>query len=41
LSEDKTGVPIERIEGVVFCYTSSISAKEEKALIEWDCDFLN
>jgi hypothetical protein len=34
LSEDKTGVPIERIEEVVFCHTSTLSAKEENALVE-------
>ncbi|MBW2741419.1 MAG: hypothetical protein JRE64_21825, partial [Deltaproteobacteria bacterium] len=34
LSEDKTGVPIEKIEEVVFCHTSTLSAKEESALVE-------
>jgi len=34
LSEDKTGVPLERIEEVLFCHTSILSAKEENALVE-------
>ena len=32
--EAKTGVPIRRIEEVVFCHTSSISAEEQHALAE-------
>lgn len=32
--EAKTGVPIERIEEVVFCHTSNLSAKEENDLAE-------
>lgn len=32
--EEKTGVPVEKIEEVVFCHTSNLSAREEIALAE-------
>jgi hypothetical protein len=34
LDEAKTGVPVRKIEEVIFCHTSNLSAQEENALAE-------
>lgn len=34
LDIDKTGIPIDKIEGVVFCFTKNLNAGEEKELAE-------
>nr|VFK08115.1 MAG: hypothetical protein BECKLPF1236A_GA0070988_1001310 [Candidatus Kentron sp. LPFa]VFK23242.1 MAG: hypothetical protein BECKLPF1236C_GA0070990_1000419 [Candidatus Kentron sp. LPFa] len=34
LDPDKTGIPVERIEGVILCFTGKIDAKEQEELTE-------